>query len=423
MEEFNEQVVKDFLSKTAEKSKALTVLKEENEFNIFRITGIDTREVRICSLIFELLRKDGTHSHGTEFLKLFFEYVLNRQIDPKDLEKAAVYSEYVIENNRRIDLFITYGDVSIPIEVKIYAGDQEQQLKDYANYCKNSPIYYLTLDAHKPSEDSSKGLQEDEYCCVSFIYNIDLWLAECIKASEEEPALREVLSQFRSAMRRITGKDTKIMNEELYKLFNRDSVDYIKTADNISKSLPDIKAKKMLEVLEKIKEHIEQKYATVEGCKTDYYDYEMAKKYYEQKGSTYPAIAFKLPPELSPDMSFAFRIEIDTAMYFGIGNYDDKNTWGNNHYCKENPEQFDSNKFAPYRGARGNDAWYWWLFAATRATSLTSSQAKEEEPNFRDHNDSYYKLFTNEGFEEIIGKICNSIDDAMDKIGFPKKTK
>ncbi len=421
MEELNKQLVQDFLSKAAEKSKALTVSQEANGFNIFCITGIDTREVRICSLIFELLRKDGTHNHGTEFLNLFFKYVLNRQIDPEDLEKAVVYSEYVIENNRRIDLFITYGDVRIPIEVKINAGDQERQLIDYAKYRQNAPIYYLTLDAHKPSEYSANGLNEDEYCCVSFIYNIDLWLEECIKASEEEPGLREVLSQFQSAMSRITGKDSKVMNNELYELFNSGTLDYIKTADSISSSLPHIKAQKMLQVLEKIEEHIKQKYAIVEGCRTDYYDYEMAKKYYEQKGSTYPAIAFKLPPEISPDMSLAFRIEIDAAMYFGIGNYDDKNPWGNNHYCKANKEQFDSKKFAPYPEARGNDAWYWWLFAATKLLSLTSQQAKVDEPNFREHNDSYYKLFTNKGFEEIVGKICKSIDEAMDEINFPKK--
>ena len=53
-----------------------------------------------------------------------------------NLAKTTVTTEYAIDENRRIDIVLDDGNIFIPIEVKIYAGEQEQQLADYAAFSR-----------------------------------------------------------------------------------------------------------------------------------------------------------------------------------------------------------------------------------------------------------------------------------------------
>ena len=127
--------------------------------NLFSVLGIETKELIHSRFIAFLLAPGGIlhsgngetsslnirHNFETKFLKIFLEqfyetkrlyktlkeYKLN--IEPKDLTKAQVFIEYedtdVLEG--RIDIFIKIGSYWIAIENKIYAGDQEKQLKRY----------------------------------------------------------------------------------------------------------------------------------------------------------------------------------------------------------------------------------------------------------------------------------------------------
>ncbi len=46
-------------------------------FNIFFVLGMETDEVNThCRLLYELLRPDGCHGLGDQFLRVFFELVL-----------------------------------------------------------------------------------------------------------------------------------------------------------------------------------------------------------------------------------------------------------------------------------------------------------------------------------------------------------
>lgn len=53
------------------------------------------------------------------------------------LTHTDVIKEYVIDNDHRIDIVIQNVRFFIPIEVKIYAGEQEGQCYDYYEYAKN----------------------------------------------------------------------------------------------------------------------------------------------------------------------------------------------------------------------------------------------------------------------------------------------
>ena len=148
----NENVnYKGFLSKIAEDTKTEDPTEQKNAYNIFQILGIEAKEVLICRFLGFLL---NLPSQDNRSLKLFLSDVLGVPIQ-SSMANARVSLEEVIDNNRRVDLVIENGDNIYPIEVKIWAGDQETQLADYYEYYfkgnNDQKIYYLTPTGWEPS--------------------------------------------------------------------------------------------------------------------------------------------------------------------------------------------------------------------------------------------------------------------------------
>lgn len=86
-------------------------------------------------------------------MKSFLEVCLQMDCAKlKTLERTCVMTEYLIDNGRRIDIMLQHPQFSIPIEVKINAGDQESQCYDYHFYARNAKLVYLTKSHEtKPS--------------------------------------------------------------------------------------------------------------------------------------------------------------------------------------------------------------------------------------------------------------------------------
>ena len=181
------------------------------KFNIFDILDIGEKEVMICRFMRELLSPFGSHYRGTIFLKSFVKKVLKLDDIPNsELENAEVLREFVTSQHRRIDIVIKTEKYFIPIEVKIYAGDQNAQIKDYAYEGKTSGknylgIYYLTRNGEEPSEKSSCG---EKVNCISFKEDITEWLEYCLKLPEvvETAPMRENLLQFTATIKKFTNQ-------------------------------------------------------------------------------------------------------------------------------------------------------------------------------------------------------------------------
>ena len=136
-----------------------------DSFNVFKVLGIEYREIYICRLLGAILDPDGAHGLHAEPLKLFLRQLgWADEIPEDDLNGAYVGLEDSTDNNRRVDILIRIGSYIIPIEVKIWSDDREAQLNDYYHhYFRNDfghQIYYLTPDGKKPS-DSSRGKLND----------------------------------------------------------------------------------------------------------------------------------------------------------------------------------------------------------------------------------------------------------------------
>lgn len=54
-----------------------------NQFNIFEIIGISTREVYMCKVLAELLSPNGCHHQGTKYLGLFCERFCQKTLREK----------------------------------------------------------------------------------------------------------------------------------------------------------------------------------------------------------------------------------------------------------------------------------------------------------------------------------------------------
>lgn len=164
--------------------------EKSNTFNIFKVLGIADKEVLICRLLGDLLDPNGSHGLKEKPLLAFLEQLQVANYFSLDkIKKAYTVLEETVEYDRRVDIVVYIGDVVIPIEVKIWAGDQSQQLYDYYQYysktrCQNGTfkIYYLTPNGRSPSEISicdpatNQRLTPDQYQCLSFREDVGDWL-------------------------------------------------------------------------------------------------------------------------------------------------------------------------------------------------------------------------------------------------------
>jgi hypothetical protein len=212
-----ETLIKDVV--TVLDKYALEYRNSGGRFNIFEIASIGADEVKVCRILRELLDPKGHHDQGNIYLKLFVARVLKMDICDENLDSAEIFSEFRIDGDRRIDLAIKTKDRFIPIEVKIYASDQERQITDYyayahkANKGGSTKIFYLTLYGNPPSYASAQrltdniNLKDDERVGnISFAKHICCWLSLCLrKTPENAQNLCLSLNQFRTSVKKITN--------------------------------------------------------------------------------------------------------------------------------------------------------------------------------------------------------------------------
>jgi hypothetical protein len=185
--------------------------KKGLKYNIFKIASISGKELITCRVIADLLNPKGKHYKGDLYLRLFWEIVAPKMGGGITLDTACarVTIEYHTDENRRIDIAIEDGKVFIPIEVKIWAGEQEDQIKDYAQFAREKngslhvPVLYLTLDGKKP--ETAADIKD--YVCISFQDDMLAWLKKCIvqKETENTPPIREIIKQLIEAVKSNLG--------------------------------------------------------------------------------------------------------------------------------------------------------------------------------------------------------------------------
>ena len=110
------------------------------DFNVFDFLRTD--EMGLSRCIASLLNPTGTHGQGSVFLKEFLARIDKSLPETRnviwattDMDECQVTLETQANGQRRIDVYLKFkhGEV-IGIENKPWAGDQENQLNDYADF-------------------------------------------------------------------------------------------------------------------------------------------------------------------------------------------------------------------------------------------------------------------------------------------------
>ena len=415
-----EVIVKELLNKITEiNSKRIeSERKTLSNFNIFDICNVTYDEVTICRFLSELLNPKGRHSQGIKYLKCFFENVLHGIDIPSDdeLKNAIVLREEHIKNDRRIDISISISINKIkhyiPIEVKIYARDQSEQCYDYYQHAlfmnnndkSRTRVWYLTINGEYPSANSLKDFDFEvnngnvvsckEVQCISFKNEIHDFIYKCYDISEDGSYVSEkqVILQFKNTVDRIIGGNS--MNNEQIKSYITINKETFIAAKSICDALQPAINTKLKEFLNSIFGYLEK-----EGWKKcEEYDKKMENDM--MPICTYPAM-YKDINIKGFDCELALEVGYSGIPYFGLGAKDINEKVENINSIK----QFVENKQLTLEQKMQN-GWITWQYIPN----------KNEAPNFRYFNDSFYLLFDNEQSSYFVDMCAKKIISYQEQI-------
>jgi hypothetical protein len=79
--------------------------KTGEKYNLFKVADIAHKEVIMCRVLADLMNPQGRHCQGSRYLRLFWETIASKLPSHPllDIEHTRVTTEYVIDENRRID--------------------------------------------------------------------------------------------------------------------------------------------------------------------------------------------------------------------------------------------------------------------------------------------------------------------------------
>ncbi|MGL5254582.1 MAG: PD-(D/E)XK nuclease family protein [Brevinema sp.] len=126
------------------------------------------------------------------YRKKFFAQLFSLKLSDFECDtKNKFQTEVTTTENRRMDIYLETDNSIVCIENKIFAEDQENQLKDYwkeikkrAGKKKKAYIIYLSLDGYPPSEFSIepkewKKLSNENIAYTLSYHDIEKWLKNC----------------------------------------------------------------------------------------------------------------------------------------------------------------------------------------------------------------------------------------------------
>lgn len=411
-----------------ERLKAFKTLK--SGYNIYRLLNVTNKEVQMCRILADLLDPDGTHGDGAKYLIDFFAEVLHKDVSNAALQSAQVYREYLVANDRRIDIVISYHGGFVPIEVKINADDQKSQCYDYYHFAKrkdkNACIVYLTKNGYRPSEYSVTGssgdkLDDSVIRCISFEQDILSWLKRIKYVASE--SMIPFIDQFAGAVQDFVNTEDK---EYKMKLTDKiiDSSENLRTSLEIANTLNFAKTELMRALFmefEKQMEPLLEKYHLVVETKSRWLHYEKraTEEFYSHNESTHPGLNYVLTTvDLGEDLSLWLRIEIDNRLFAGlcVFDYSAKSNMGYNtgNQCDEISDSLWKKLCERILLSKehGDDGWIVvWKYLPSGSDS--KREAINSVPNFKEMNEAAIELADVDKRKAFVSRSVKKIEDTL----------
>lgn len=453
-EETNEQYISELLKQVnslLEIKRKISPVPGE-KFNVFSVLNMESDEENTHNrLIYEFLSKDGSHGMGDVFLREFFAKVLEKPYPDSEVHVERESKIKDPDNYGRIDIIIYGKGFCYPIEMKIYAGDQDKQIERYDKHAKDkcrdgdNKVYYLTLDGHEPSEKSlGEGLntemeaskdeniddiKETHVECISFDFHIRNWLERCSEIAWKEPSITGIIQQYIKLLDKLTGHfEEDIFMGEIKNIVGHSRENY-ESALAIEQSLPKIRTEKMIEFFDNIKKHMDSK------CKDRKLEYlcsdyrEKAEEYYDKsKKRVYPHLSYLVWE--GDKIKIVLRFEVNERFFFGINFYgkDDNQL----KCCDVNLSDAKDAKWKAILEKKKvkSSYWLWWMYLPCEP-QRENKASDEENVNFMTCDGLYKNLFDPKEFdpkeqESLMKRITDMIDNHLESIlktGLPKDWK
>lgn len=374
--------------------------KPGERFNVFSIMNAEYDEVNTHSrLIYELLSPSGCHGMGDQFLCAFCDMVLH-----KSYPRCVSVSRERTFGDGRIDLLVEGEGICYPIEVKVYAEDQDLQISRYAQFASKAPeshVYYLTLDGHEPSRKSTGDARIPNLTCLSFAGEIRAWLVRCCELAWQSHEITETLRQYIGVIDKLTGGGQEDKYMEQIQQTVKSSRDNFESAVAVSAALKTVKAEKMRDIFREIAAHVKAK--GLEPCKSTYEGNSVI--YYDpSRRRVWPNIIYPIPHRKCGDLHLALNIEVWDDLYYGLVFYKGD--------CEQVPDDvgqladaFSDQAWKTFieKFARRSDWWLWWRYLPEQDSRL----------NFKTCGGLYPALYDPDSYREIMGRILAELDQGI----------
>lgn len=391
-----------------------------NNFTVFSALRNETDEEKThTTFLYEVLRPDGQHGMKDTFLKDFFKTVL--KVDNYD-KTAKIFQECHIDpkddNYGRLDLCIETDSARYPIEIKIYADDQDHQMERYHKFAKRksevSQVYYLTLNGHSPSEKSLGKLSENDVICISFAKEIHAWLNNCIDIANHKHAqdVVAVINQYQTLLNKLTDEQQDdVYMDAINKLISSSKENY-ECAVAFEKGLAAARTEKLRELFNDIRKYLAQnkKLKDYSIFNNSIEEDELLEKriseYYSLDKNTWPKIWFEI--KRVNEIRIILNIELGVTLYYGLIFTNDDwekipiqkdvlgKAFGRNNSCWTDR----INKF------KGKDWWIWWRYLPFKDSPL----------NFRSCSGIYTNLYDRQEYQNILDAISKELGDNLESI-------
>lgn len=319
----SEYILNDFRREQHLLHEALNIHKtymteDRSYFNILFAIGREHDETQIHSKIIYFLL---THRHNVEKQNLFLNLFLQVIKIPKQYlnDSWLVYRERVFENGR-IDFVMESRNFCVAIEMKIDAEDGDSQLERYELFCKRKRkeylVYYLTLDGHAPSEQSTYGMDLDKLCEISFQKEVVEWIERCMESVDKDGYKYSFLKQYLGAVKHITGVDKEENNVE----------DLIADQEMGKAALivRDSFHKKMQHVIETFFDKLTYILEEESGQKTHFYEEEIRQYYLSKRARTGTETVIEHFKYKDHIYYFILCLEVDDYLYAALGFADER---------------------------------------------------------------------------------------------------
>lgn len=201
------------------------------DFSLFQFFSVG--ENKISQVLAYFLDIHQNHGQGDIFLSEFIKAFTDKEIE---IEQIANVCEKIITNKRRLDVYIKLKGLTIGIENKIWADDQNNQLKDYSEYlekntCGNYILFYLNPYGTEPKlksidkKLSQKLYAENKLKIIGYkqdlIPLINTWLINC-----EADNVSYFLKEFKKYLEvKFLGKNTLNMSKELREIIYKNEIE------------------------------------------------------------------------------------------------------------------------------------------------------------------------------------------------------